>query len=174
MFFKRKISDENLKKGESLFFKHNGDFAQMIEMGDYSTYKKLNISKEKEDEWYELIVNDVIDKIYKEKKVVNVISLVNQLVFIGKFENKIIQTLINLLNEDYDTYTKLLFLEELNLIKKRLKSNRNTDNLEFIITKHKNMLLINKVFVSDDWLQLEHLKDYDFSEENIKNRIMKL
>ena len=47
MFFKRKISEENLKKGELLFFKHNGDFAQMIQMGDYLTYKKLNISQEK-------------------------------------------------------------------------------------------------------------------------------
>ena len=64
MFFKRKISEENLKKGELLFFKHNGDFTQMIEMGDYLTYKKLNISQEKEDEWYELIVNDLIDKIH--------------------------------------------------------------------------------------------------------------
>lgn len=174
MFFKHKISEENLKKGELLFFKHNGDFAQMIEMGDYLTYKKLNISQKKEDEWYELIVNDLIDKIFKEKKVINVVCLVNQLVFIGKFENKVIQTLINLLNEDYDTYTKLLFLEELNLIKKRIKSNHNANNLESIITKYKNMLLINKFFVSDDWLQLEHLKDYDFSKENIKNRIMKL
>ena len=174
MFFKRKISEENLKKGELLFFKHNGDFTQMIEMGDYLTYKKLNIYQEKEDEWYELIVNDLIDKIFKEKKVINVVCLVNQLVFIGKFENKVIQTLINLLNEDYDTYTKLLFLEELNLIKKRIKSNHNANNLESIITKYKNMLLKNKFFVSDDWLQLEHLKDYDFSKENIKNRIMKL
>ncbi len=174
MFFKRKISDENLKKGELLFFKHNGDFAQMIEMGDYSTYKKLNISKEKEDEWYELIVNDLIDKIYKEKTAIDVVCLVNQLVFIGKSENKVIQTLINLLNEDYDTYTKLLFLENLNLIKTRLKSNHNTNNLESIITKYKNMLLMNNFFVTDDWLQLEHLKNYDFSEENIKNRIMKL
>ena len=116
----------------------------------------------------------MIDKIFKEKKVINVVCLVNQLVFIVKFENKVIQTLINLLNEDYDTYTKLLFLEELNLIKKRIKSNHNANNLESIITKYKNMLLINKFFVSDDWLQLEHLKDYDFSKENIKNRIMKL
>ena len=75
MFFKRKISEENLKKGELLFFKHNGDFAQMIEMGDCLTYKKLNISQEKEDGWYELIVNDLIDKIFKEKKVINVVCL---------------------------------------------------------------------------------------------------
>lgn len=174
MFFNRKITDENLEKGEMLFFKHNGNFCQMIEMGDYSAYKKLKIPKQKEAEWYEVIANDLIDKINSEKTMTNLFCLVKQLVSIGKFEERVIQTIVNLIDGDYDTYTKLLFLEELKNLQRRTKDVRIVNFLKSTILKYKNMLLINNISVSDDWLHLGHLKDYDFSAESIKNRIMKL
>ncbi len=177
--FKKKsnpnISQENLKQAEMLFFRYGGNKFGMERNDELKRYEGYHIPKEIENQWFEVIYKDFATKIENKINNVDLIINISSLINLGIKESETINFIISILKTKVlDTFTIIRIYEEM---KKIIKSSKSNDNISLIkneIIKSHDKLLSSPITIANEYLSLSYMKDYDFSDENIKKRVSSL
>lgn len=175
MLFKRsktnELSEENLKKGEKLFFKYNGHFFHMDREGEYEEYRKLKIPKELEAVWRNQIFDTLTEQIAHETDIIKKTVLIGALVDAGIREQETTNLISNILEQPLDTFSRILLSEHLKSVSRYTKNMELQHRIAHILETQKRQMLSNDITVNAQYKELSYMSDYDFSDANIKNRI---
>lgn len=169
------ISQEDLKQAELLFFRYGGNKFVMYQNDDLKKYEGYHIPKEIEDQWLEIIFKDYVTEVENYSNSLDLIINISSLVNLGIKESETISLIISILNTKLlDSFTAISICEEM---KKIIKSSKSSDNISLIkneITINHDKLLSAPITIANEHSSLSYMKDYDFSDENIKKRISTL
>jgi hypothetical protein len=161
-----------IEKCKQIFFKYNGSHFHIDrELGD--EYRKCKIPKEIEDQWLEEIKKVLYGKVLKTKGNERISAMTDYIQIIS--DEDAIKFLINILHHvELDTFSSIIIVESLkdylhknidSILKQSIKNEIN-------MTKEK--ILNNKVIIDDSFKKLPYMKDYDFSDNAIVDRINKI
>lgn len=174
----------DLKKGKDIFFKYYGDRFH-IGREEGQKYDDCNVPKEIELIWLSEVkktlernLNNSIDskKMILLDKLTRISSISENLAVIYKILNA----------NKLDTFTQILLCEYLVREKKKIQDFASYDKIKYeqnrhliieinnILRLYNQKLLSSSITIDESYKITPHMKDYDFSEENIKKRINNL
>ena len=162
-----KIS-ENIRAGKTMFFRFHGNTHHMWQEGVYEDYKRLKIPVELENKWREELFEDLKKQFLNKKSIHDKVIGIGNLLDLGVMTDSVVSIIECLLREKIDTFSKLLLCEEL----KRIPcENEEKKRIISILENQKQHMLSEDITVDEKYLHLSYMKDYDFSNSNIKKRI---
>jgi hypothetical protein len=170
----------DLVNGKKVFFDYDGNlFSINREVPEYRHY---NVPKDVEDVWKKTIINNLLEEVENSIGHEKTVKVTKLLAIYGHSNN--IQLLEALLEDDtLDTFSKILYLEDLNReklgvnISIKYKILKIEDPKSYItdlndkILDYKSKLLNSPITIDESFKQNYALKYYDFSDENIIRRI---
>ena len=162
---KSKNSDKILL-GRNLFFRFYGNIHYMLQEGVYEEYKKLKISKGIENMWRQELFEDTKKQLYNETHVYKKIVLVGNLLNYGINTDFVASIIVDLLDSEIDTFSKILLCEEL---KRCFSNDKKTSKLSAILEPQKKNMLSKNITIDEKYFSI--MLGYDFSDSNIKKRI---
>lgn len=134
-------------------------------------YSKYNVPKEIEEIWLKDIKSILKEKICQSSSAEQH-RYVTYLCDISEISENI-DLLLILLQQDIDSFTRLLYCEKLiSLIKKT--NNATYNKIRKIIIDQRKIILSNISDIDDSYKKLSYMKDYDFSVGNLIKRIDRL
>ncbi len=163
-------------KGKAIFYKYKGSkFNISRDLGD--EYKKCYIPEEIEDEWKKDIISNLMTEIKKEVGSLR-IEAISAFIQINSPNDSISMLFEVLKCDNLDTFSTIIVCE---FLKNFIDTNRNflinkeqTTHIEKILETKKRKMLSSQINIDSSFIMLPYMKDYDFSEQNIVNRIQKL
>ena len=168
-------SVSDLKEAKNIYFRYSGNKFEMERDDVYKKYKYYRISKEQEEKWKDEIFEDYKSIINKENDNFKLVNNIRGILMLEYRTTEAINKVIDILNRrEIDTFSSILICEE---IKKTLKSNHennNCDNVKGDLYQIKNKLLNEKITIDSKYLNTNFMKNYDFSECNIRKRILNI
>lgn len=163
----------DVEKGKTIFYKYNGSIVSIErEVGD--EYAKCKIPSDVEAIWQKDIMEELLKKIGKSHgadKFSHICECVQLL-----SEEQAVDFLLHIINNDnLDTFTCLLLCESL----KRYLGSAFVDEMRkgeilSVLDDRRDKMTHVKIVVDGSYMNKSYMKDYDFSEENIKSRIRRL
>ena len=163
------IKNINLEKGKQIFFNYYGDgFSIMRELGD--EYRKCHIPPESEQKWREEIKDDLLFKIKHTTGEERMGWIIRYTQILENTES--INFLIKMLHvPDMDTFSSIMLAESMKRLSKRNPDEnlQNTVNME--IKHFKEKTENEKITVDESYKKVYYMKDYDFSDVALLNRI---
>ena len=162
----------NIEKGKQIFFRYNGNhFYIDRELGN--EYKKCEVPKEIEEKWTEEIIESLRKKIYETKGNDRIVLINSYIQLLNT--NSAINFLIDFTSEvEMDTFSLIIIGETLKQYMYK--------NIDFVLIHKicnqlyllKEKMLKNKINIDISFKQLSYLKNYDFSNTAIIQRINNL
>ena len=152
--------------GKKLFFQFYGNIYYMLQEGVYDEYKKLKIPKGIETMWREELFEDTKKQIRNETNTYKKVVLVGNLLNYGIKTDFVISIIVELLDCDIDTFSRILLCEEL---KRCFYNNETSSKLSKILEIQKKNMLSKNITIDEKYFS--NMLGYDFSDFNIKKRI---
>ena len=137
MIFKRKntITQKSLERGKDIFFKFGGSIFGMMQAGEYQEYKKLNIPKNQEEKWSNLLFDRTVEDFKLETDICKKVFLIGRLIDFGRKETIVFSLITDFLNQGIDTFTTILLCESLKRFLKYVKRDSIRIQAEIVIKK---------------------------------------
>ena len=184
-FFRKKAVD--LDKGKKIFFECKGNSFN-IDRDWGEDYYDCNVPKEIEQKWQKEIeanwpneLSELLTQIKTETIVSQVSSLLYELaMFEGlTYENRVNHFRSYLKDNKLDAFTTILLCEDLKLIKRynryqKIPNIALNSEIDEIIKFYVRKMLSESITIDNSYKKLRYMQNYDFSDENIKNRIKDL
>ena len=167
MIFNSKANaSEKILLGRKLFFRFGGNTHYMWQEGVYNEYKKLKIPKEIEKMWRQELFEDTKKQLHNETSIYKKVILVGTLLNYGINTDVVVSIIVDLLNSEIDTFSKILLCEEL---KRCFYNEKNTSGLIEILEMQKQNMLSKDITIDEKYFL--NMSGYDFSDFNIRKRI---
>lgn len=166
IFDSKANASEKTLLARKLFFRFYGNPHYMLQEGIYNEYKKLKIPKEIEKIWRQELFEDTKKQLHNETSIYEKIILLGNLLNYGVNTDVVVSIIVDLLNSEIDTFSKILLCEEL---KRCFHNEKNTSNLIEILEMQKKNMLSKDITVDEKYFS--NMLGYDFSDCNIRKRI---
>ena len=162
----------DLEKGKQIFFRFNGSRFH-IDRECPDEYKKCGVPKSVEQQWLEEIKIDFLKNISVESGHSKVILINN---YIQLLDNEsAVHFVIKVLNQtDLDTFSMIILAETLKHYKSTYISEQLKQEIYKLLLILKKIMLNGEIKIDESYKKDSYMKDYDFTKENIINRINKL
>lgn len=157
---------EKIQRGRILFFRFYGNMHHMMQEGVYSEYKKLKIPKEIENIWIQELFEHTKQQLHQETRMDKKVVLLRSLANYGVGTEIVVSIIIDLLNSEIDTFSKILLCEEL---KRCFRNEKQPPEVSELLEIQKENMLSNDITIDEKYLS--NMSGYDFSDSNIKKRI---
>lgn len=166
MLFGKKNKQIDLEKGKSLYYQYYGNkFGIYRDLGD--VYSKCNIPEKIEAEWKVNILETL-------KNEISHFFGLDLLVAVDRYLNLLQPSpdwlMTFLQTRETDTFTAIIFCEELKN-KMRLSNKKTAASIRHFLNGFKVKLLNEPITIHESYKNYDYLRDYDFSDKNIKVRI---
>ena len=169
VFGKRIKNNVELERAKELFFRHGGNLKSMAEDDSaYDEYKKLKISREMQKMWLEELFDTLLSEMLNKPSVYDRIASIGVLSNFGIKTECLFSTIVDMFNESMDTFTRLLLCEYLKKLMPEIKKNLPASD---VVEQQKAKMLTEPISIDARYLELAHMKSYNFSDLNIKKRI---
>ena len=171
MRFKKK-KRVDLEKGKELFYKYNGStFGLEHDLGD--EYSNCNVPKEIEELWLvdikKILYNQVETTTGYER-----VGHIYNLLHISRPEDNV-KLLVDIIqNSQMDTFSLIRLCEELKRQQKHITSQDIKNSIKQLLKQQVNKMMSQPIVIDQNYKTDFHMRDYDFSDENIKRRISQL
>lgn len=166
---------EDLRQAKLIFFRYGGNKYAMHKEGELSKYEKFNVSIETESRWISEIFDSYLERIYQSKSGFDKKMLLSMLINLDTEEDLTIATTIKVLNQEkMDSFSVILICE---ILKNKIKSLKKSNNISLVKEelKRQSLILLNTpITIDTKYIESPYMKDYDFSDKNIKLRIKSL
>lgn len=165
MIFHKKKRSVDLDKGKRLYYQYYGSkFGMWHDLGD--EYEKCYVPQEIEAEWK----TDILSKLETEIEAAEGSDLqvaVSRYMYLLPADPEWLILLLQ--TRDMDTFTAIIFCEQL----KNMTNIPNIKNMYVrnFLDRFKVKLLSQPVTVHETYVNAEYMRNYDFSDDNIKARI---
>ena len=166
IFDSKSKASEKILIGRNLFFRFYGNIHYMMQEGMYDEYKKLKIPQKIESMWRQELFEDTKELLDNETSIYGKVVLVGNLLTYGIKTDVVASIIVNLLNSEIDTFSKILLCEEL---KRCFYNEKNISNLSAVLEIQKQNMLGRDITIDEKYLL--NMAGYDFSDFNIKKRI---
>lgn len=162
----------DLEKGKQIFFRFNGSRFH-IDRECPDAYKKCGVPKSVEQQWLEEIKIGFLKNISVESGHSKIILINN---YIQLLDNEsAVHFVIEVLNQtDLDTFSMIILAETLKHYKSAYISERLKQEINKLLLLLKKIMLNGEIKIDESYKKDPYMKDYDFTKENIINRINKL
>ena len=168
-------SESDLKEAKNIYFRYGGNKFEMERDGVYKKYNNYGITKRQEGKWKDEIFEDYKSKIEKEYDNLKLENNIHGILMLEYRTTEAINIVIDILNRrDIDTFSSILICEEIKKTLKYTHENNNCDNVKSGLYQIKNKLLNEKITIDSRYLNASFMRDYDFSECSIRNRILNI
>lgn len=169
MFDSKSQYSDRITNGRVLFFQYYGNIHYMLQAGVYDKYKKLKVPQKIEDGWREELFDDLRRQFCSKASIYEKIIWIGSLLNIGVKTDVVATFICNLLEEDIDTFSRILLCEELKRCSHH--NSKGAPKLTIILEDQKKHMLERDITIDAKYYQLSCMSDYDFSDANIKKRI---
>lgn len=167
MIFGRRKRTVNLEKGKALYYEYYGNkFGIWHELR--TQYDDCNVPKEIELEWKK----DILNKLEKEIDTAQGAYLA---VAVGRYIYLTYDAewLMRLLQARViDTFTAIILCEELKDMMLHTNDKQRSARIRLFLDEYKTELLNNPIIIHETYKTDKYLRDYDFSDNNIRSRII--
>lgn len=154
---------------KKMFYSCYGSY-QSIDREYGNLYYAYHVPKSLETEWLDDIQNELREKISNSSGNEQFLHVVHLCLTLNKAS--CLALFINLLDTEIDSFSRLLYCEQ---IKDLIPINSDDDQkICSILNVQKNKLLTNVITIDNSYLSSRYLRNYDFSDSNIIERISKL
>ena len=173
--FKDKIvyeKNKDIEKGKEIFFKYNGSIMHIErEMG--AEYKKCGVPKELEKKWLDEIIKSLRNELCNSKGNDRIVLINSYIQLLNA--NEATEFLIDFLSKtELDTFSLLIICETLKQYSEKDISLILKNKVSCELSVLKENMLKNKISVDSSFKELSYMKDYDFSDNSIIERIKDL
>lgn len=162
----------NLEKGKEIFFEFSGN-RFYIDRECPGEYKKCKVPKNIEQQWVEEIKADLLSEIKVQKGYYKV-ALINRYIPLLNNESAIDFLIEILRGKDLDTFSMIILLESLKQYLSHNLSEATAQKIKNALVSGKKIVLTQKIKIDDQYKSLSYMADYDFSNENILERINRI
>ena len=135
-------------------------------------YRKYNVPEKLEKEWSEDIKLSLLYQInnsYGQEQHELVTNLCCSL-----SDEESVSILMEMLNKDQDSFSKLLYCEQLKDLMHKISNNELCEIISRIIANQKKLILMEISNIDERYKTLYYMKDYDFSENALLARARRL
>ncbi|MBO5327692.1 MAG: hypothetical protein J6B04_00800 [Clostridia bacterium] len=163
-------------KGKAIFYKYKGSkFDISRDLGD--EYKKCYIPQEIEDEWKKDIINNLKAEIKHKSGNLRIVAI-SAFIQINSADEAIKMLLEVLKCDNLDTFSAIIICESLkkfiDINRRFLINEEQIYNIKLVLENEKKKMLSSKIYIDNSFMILPYMNDYDFSEQNIVNRIQNI
>ena len=162
----------DLEKGKQIFFRYNGSRFH-IDRECPNEYRQCRVPKDIEQQWLKEIKGNLLRNISVERGHSKVILINN---YIQLLDNEsAVHFVIEVLNQtDLDTFSMIILAETLKHYKSAYISERLKQEINKLLLILKKIMLNGEIKIDESYKKDPYINDYDFTKENIINRINKL
>lgn len=162
----------DLEKGKQIFFRYNGSRFH-IDRDCPDEYKRCRVPKDIEQKWLEEIKINLLKNISVEMGD-NKITLINHYIQLLDIESAV-HFVMNILDRtDLDTFSMIILAETLKHYLSTYISEQLKQEINRMLLVLKKTMLNGEIKVDESYKNNPYMKDYDFTKENIVERIKKL
>lgn len=163
----------DVEKGKAIFYKYNGSIVSIErEVGD--EYAKCKIPSDVEAIWRKDIMERLLEKIGNSHGADKFSHICGYAQLLS--DEQAVDFLLHIINNDnLDTFTCLLLCESLKrYLGSTLVEEVRKEKILSVLAVYRDKMMREKIIVDSSYMNKSYMKDYDFSEENIKLRIRRL
>lgn len=167
MLFRKRVNSIDLEKGKTLYYQYYGNkFEMWHDLGN--EYADCRVPENTEIEWKREILKKLENEIMTAKgsdMQVAVDRYMNLLPADSEYLLLLLQT------KEIDTFTAIIFCEELKNRIRNTKDKGKSAYIRYFLDEFKVKLLNKPITIHESYTNDEVMRNYDFSENNIKARI---
>jgi len=162
--------DERIEFGKRIFYENCGShFSIAMNYGD-KKYKRLRIPKDLEKDWQGDIKREYFKRIHATK---GAEQHKNVLIYTDLLTaEQAVEFLEELLNQPLDSFTRLLYCENIKNHLRFVKSPLAADHARFVIAKNKEQLLADEITIDPQYKN--EMQPYNYDWTKLPQRIQKL
>ena len=162
--------EQRIEFGKKIFYENYGNyFSIAMNYGDRK-YKKFRIPKELEKDWQDDIKREYFKRIYATK---GAEQHKNVLIYIDLLTaEQAVEFLEDLLNQPLDSFTRLLYCENIKNHLRFVKSSLAASHARFVIAKNKEQLLSQTITVDPQYKY--EMQPYNYNWNELPQRIQNL